>query len=178
EAVKTGRATAAAPSARASTRSRRKCWPTSRPWFASLAVHWADARYTAPGGAAFMTRSSLVVALALALVACAVAPARAGAPTDQVREYTDAVIKVLEDPALKAEDKKPERRAAVRKIATEVFDVQETARRALGPHWQQRTPQPREAIVQRFAELLEQTRISKIGLCGGGRLRFTAAMVD
>ena len=46
-----------------------------------------------------MTRSFLVVALALALVAGTVAPARAGAPTDQVREYTDAVIKVLEDPA-------------------------------------------------------------------------------
>src|SRR2546425_9116539 len=71
-----------------------------------------------------MTRSLRVVVLALALVAGAVAPARAGAPTDQVREYTEAVLKVLEDPSLKAEDKKPERRAAVRKIATEVFDVQ------------------------------------------------------
>jgi len=125
-----------------------------------------------------MTRSSLVVALALALVACAVAPARAGAPTDQVREYTDAVIKVLEDPALKADDKKPERRAAVRKIATEVFDVQETARRALGPHWQQRTPQQREEFVHLFAELLEQTYISKIDLFGGERLRFTEEKVD
>jgi phospholipid transport system substrate-binding protein len=125
-----------------------------------------------------MTRSLRVVVLALALVAGAVAPARAGAPTDQVREYTDAVLKVLEDPALKAEDKKPERRAAVRKIATEVFDVQETARRALGPHWQQRTPQQREEFVHLFAELLEQTYISKIDLFGGERLRFTEEKVD
>ena len=125
-----------------------------------------------------MTRASFMVAIALGLVAVASASAWAGAPTDQVREYTDAVVKVLEDPALKAEDKKPERRAAVRKIASEVFDVQETAQRALGPHWQQRTPQERQEFVQLFAELLEQTYISKIDLFGGERLRFTDEKVD
>jgi phospholipid transport system substrate-binding protein len=125
-----------------------------------------------------MIRASFVVAVALGLVAVASAPARAGAPTDQVREYTDAVVKVLEDPALKAEDKKPERRAAVRKIAADVFDVQETARRALGPHWQQRTPQERQEFVQLFAELLEQTYISKIDLFGGEKLKFTEEKVD
>jgi phospholipid transport system substrate-binding protein len=123
-----------------------------------------------------MIRTSFMVAIAL--VAVASPCAWAGAPTDQVREYTDAVVKVLEDPALKAEDKKPERRAAVRKIAAEVFDVQETAQRALGPHWQQRTPQERQEFVQLFAELLEQTYISKIDLFGGEKLRFTDEKVD
>jgi phospholipid transport system substrate-binding protein len=125
-----------------------------------------------------MTRSLVMVALTAVLVAGSMAPARAGAPTDQVREYTDAVVRILEDPALKAEDRKPERRAAVRKIAAEVFDVQETARRALGPHWQQRTPQQREEFVQLFADLLEQTYISKIDFFGGERLRFTEEKVD
>jgi phospholipid transport system substrate-binding protein len=125
-----------------------------------------------------MTRASFMVAAALALVAVASPCAWAGAPTDQVREYTDAVVKVLEDPALKADDKKPERRAAVRKIAAEVFDVQETAQRALGPHWQQRTPQERQEFVQLFAELLEQTYISKIDLFGGEKLRFTDEKLD
>jgi phospholipid transport system substrate-binding protein len=125
-----------------------------------------------------MIRASFMVAVAIALVAVASPCAWAGAPTDQVREYTDAVVKVLEDPALKAEDKKPERRAAVRKIAAEVFDVQETAQRALGPHWQQRTPQERQEFVQLFAELLEQTYISKIDLFGGEKLRFTDEKVD
>ena len=125
-----------------------------------------------------MTRSFLVAAFAIVLAVGAAAPAAAGAPTDQVREYTDAVIKVLEDPALKSDDKRPERRAAVRKIAAEIFDVQETARRALGPHWQQRTPQQREEFVHLFAELLEQTYISKIDLFGGERLRFTEEKLD
>jgi len=125
-----------------------------------------------------MIRASAVVIVALGLVAVASSRAWAGAPTDQVREYTDAVVKVLEDPALKSDDKKPERRAAVRKIASEVFDVQETARRALGPHWQQRTPQERQEFVQLFAELLEQTYISKIDLFGGEQLKFTDEKID
>src|SRR5947207_3561954 len=125
-----------------------------------------------------MIRSAFINSVAAIVVAVAAATALAGSPNDQVREYTEAVVRVLEDPALKAEDKKPERRAAVRKIAAEVFDVQETARRALGPHWQQRTPQQREEFVHLFAELLEQTYISKIDLFGGERLRFTEEKVD
>ena len=125
-----------------------------------------------------MTGSFFVLALAMVLAVGAAAPAAAGTPTDQVREYTDAVIKVLEDPALRSDDKRPERRAAVRKIAAEIFDVQETARRALGPHWQQRTPQQRDEFVHLFAELLEQTYISKIDLFGGERLRFTEEKLD
>src|SRR5689334_8776911 len=125
-----------------------------------------------------MMRALVTVATALAFIVAVSPRAQAGAPTDQVRDYTDAVVKVLEDPALKAEDKKPERRAAVRKIASEVFDVQETARRVLGLHWQQRTPQERQDFVQLFAEVLEQTYISKIDLFGGERLKLTEEKID
>src|SRR5207248_2940836 len=100
--------------------------------------------------------------------------ASAGAPTDTVRDYTDAVVKTLEDNSLKAAD----RRAAVRKLATEAFDVQETARRALGPHWQQRTPAEREEFVQLFADLLERTYINKIDFYGGEKLKFTDEKID
>jgi phospholipid transport system substrate-binding protein len=123
--------------------------------------------------------NTLVIAAVVAVLVLAEAPgARAGVPTDVLREYTDAVVRVLEDPALQAEGRRAERRAAVRKIAIDVFDVQETARRALGRHWQQRTPQEREEFVQLFADLLERTYISKIDLFGGERLRFTEEKVD
>ena len=98
----------------------------------------------------------------------------AGAPTDSVKEYTDAVVKVLEDQSLKPTD----RRAAVRKLASEAFDVQESARRALGPHWQQRSPAEREEFVGLFADLLERTYIDKVDLYGGERLKFTEEKVD
>jgi len=116
-----------------------------------------------------ITRLVTVAALLLAAVS-----AWAGPPTDTLREYTDAVVKTLEDPSLKAAD----RRAAVRKLATEAFDVQETARRALGPHWQQRTPAEREEFVQLFADLLERTYINKIDFYGGEKLKFTEEKID
>jgi phospholipid transport system substrate-binding protein len=123
-------------------------------------------------------KTAITIAALVTLVTLGAVPARAGAPTDQIREYTDAVVKVLEDPTLKQEDRRMERRAAVRKIATEIFDVNETARRALGPHWQQRTPAERDEFVQLFADLLEQTYISKIDLFGGERLKFTDEKID
>ena len=109
------------------------------------------------------------------LVALAVtAPAWAGPPTDQVRQYTDQVRKILDDPALRSTDK----RAAVRKVAVEIFDVNETAKRALGPHWQARTAGERNEFVQLFADLLERTYISKIDLYRGERLYYTSEAVD
>jgi phospholipid transport system substrate-binding protein len=114
----------------------------------------------------------------LALLLGALSPAWAGPPTDTLREYTEAVQKVLDDPALKADGRRHERRAAVRQLAVEAFDVQETARRALGPHWQQRSPAEREEFVQLFADLLERTYIAKIDLYGGERLRFTDERLD
>jgi phospholipid transport system substrate-binding protein len=121
---------------------------------------------------------------ALALLIAAIATlgsatlAGAGAPTDQVREYTTAVQRVLDDPVLKAPEKRQERRTAVRKIASEVFDVAETARRALGPHWQQRTPAEREEFTGLFADLLERTYISRIDLYGGERVQYTGEQID
>ena len=113
--------------------------------------------------------------LAVMLTALAVTGAAwAGAPTDEVRQYTDHVQKILEDPALRSADK----RAAVRKVATEIFDVNETARRALGTHWQARTPTERDEFVLLFADLLERTYISKIDLYRGERLRYISETID
>ena len=113
-----------------------------------------------------------------ALVMALLHPAWAGAPTDTLREYTDAVQKVLDDPALKSDERRHERRAAVRKLAIEAFDVQETARRALGPHWQQRTPAEREEFVQLFADLLERTYIARLDEYGGERIRYVGESID
>jgi phospholipid transport system substrate-binding protein len=66
----------------------------------------------------------------------------------------------------------------VRKVAIQVFDVEETARRALGRHWQARTPEERREFVDLFAELLERTYISKIDFYGGERLHYTSEAID
>jgi phospholipid transport system substrate-binding protein len=106
------------------------------------------------------------------------APAAAATPTETLKAYGDIVLKILEDQKLRAPERKQERRAAVRKVAEEVFDVSETARRALGPHWQQRTPAEREEFTQLFADLLETTYIARIDEYGGERIRYTGEKVD
>ncbi len=120
----------------------------------------------------------IVVAAALAATLLASPAAWAGPPTDQLRSYTDAVIRVLEDPTLKADGRRGERRAAVRRLAVDVFDVNETARRALGIHWQARSPAEREEFVVLFADLLERTYINRIDYFGGERLRFVSESID
>ncbi|OGK87653.1 MAG: hypothetical protein A2W08_18740 [Candidatus Rokubacteria bacterium RBG_16_73_20] len=117
-----------------------------------------------------MRHALVPLALVLALAA---GPAWAS-PTDQLRQYTDHVLRVLDDPALKDAD----RRAAVRKIAVEIFDVAEAAKRALARHWQARTPAEREEFVQLFADLLERTYIARIDDYGGQRLRYVGEAVD
>ena len=124
-----------------------------------------------------MTR--LVVVLAIMALALGLAqPAVAATPTETLKAYSDIVLKILEDPALRSPERKNERRAAVRKVAEEIFDLSETAKRALGPHWNQRTPAEREEFTQLFAELLEGTYIARIDEYGGERIRYTGEKIE
>jgi phospholipid transport system substrate-binding protein len=117
-----------------------------------------------------MSRSIAAVVLAAALATAA----WAASPAEEVRQYTDQVQKILDDPNLRQTDK----RAAVRKVAAEIFDVNETAKRALGRHWQNRTPAEREEFTQLFADLLERTYINKIDLYRGEKLVYTGETID
>jgi phospholipid transport system substrate-binding protein len=119
----------------------------------------------------------LVVVLTVALLA-AVDPAWAGPPTEQLRAQMDHVIKVLEDPELKREGRQVERRAAIRRVANEIFDFTETTRRSLGQHWQARTPAEREQIVKLYADLLERSYIGKIELYSGERILFLGDTIE
>lgn len=118
--------------------------------------------------------SGLGVLLAGAVLLASVTAALAGPPTDQVRRYTDHVQGILENASLPDDDK----RAAVRQVAAQVFDVTETARRALGRHWHGRTKAQQEEFVQLFADLLERTYIAKLDYYGGEQLQFTGEAID
>ena len=125
-------------------------------------------------------RGRLVLGLTLAMpmVFGALSPARAGAPSDQLRGHIDRVIKVLDDPELKREGKAHDRRVAVRKIADEIFDFVETAKRSLGRHWAARSAEEQQEFTGLFADLLERSYLSKIELYGGEKIAFTGDAVD
>jgi phospholipid transport system substrate-binding protein len=119
-----------------------------------------------------MTIRGMAVGLAVLLTLLVGRDASAGAPTEQLRVQIDRAIKVLEDGELRKEGRMPERRAAIRRIANEIFDFTETTRRSLGQHWQTRTPAEREEVTRLFADLLERSYIGKIELYSGEKIQF------
>jgi phospholipid transport system substrate-binding protein len=121
------------------------------------------------------TRATVVAFVLTALVA---AQAGAGAPSEQLREHVDRAIRVLDDPAFKGEARAAERQAALRRIASELFDFTETTRRSLGRHWQARTPAEQAELVALFTDLLERTYVGKIEQYSGERIRYVGDTVD
>ena len=106
------------------------------------------------------------------------APAAAGVPTDQLKGAVERVLKTLDDPTLKGEARLPERRVAVRKIANEIFDFSEIAKRSMARHWQPLSEAQRNEFVGLFADLLERSYISKIETYGGEKIQYTAERAD
>jgi phospholipid transport system substrate-binding protein len=118
----------------------------------------------------------LVASVAAALALVLAWPVYAGAPTDALKETVDRIVQILADPGL--QDKPEQRRAEVRKIAEGIFDYPDTARRALGPHWNARSPQEQQEFVKLFADLLDRAYISKIELYQGERVRYVGETAD
>jgi phospholipid transport system substrate-binding protein len=116
--------------------------------------------------------------LAVGLAVTAVGPVSAGVPTDQLRGAVDRVLKTLDDPSLKGAAKVADRRVAVRKIANEIFDFGEIAKRSMARHWQPLSEAQRSEFVGLFADLLERSYISKIETYGGEKIQYTAERVD
>jgi phospholipid transport system substrate-binding protein len=127
-----------------------------------------------------MTRGHRCAAAAVALLLTFALgrPAWAGPPTDLLRAQIDRVVKVLDEPELKKDTRLRERRSAVRKIAEEIFDFTETARRSLGRHWLSRSPAERKEFVDLFADLLERSYLSKIELYSGERIAYLGDTID
>jgi phospholipid transport system substrate-binding protein len=123
-----------------------------------------------------MMRSLMTTALILTLVVAVTAPAQAGAPTEQLKTQVDRVLTLLGDPTLK--DKPKDKRAAVRKVADDIFDFGETARRSLGRHWAARTDAERDEFVKLFGDLLERSYISKIELYGGEKIQYVSDKIE
>jgi phospholipid transport system substrate-binding protein len=124
-----------------------------------------------------MRRRALVIGLALAwLVRPPAAPLAASSPSEHLRSRVDEVLRLFDDPQLKGKPK--ERRVVVRRIAEDIFDFAETAKRSLGRHWQPRTPAERAEFVQLFTELLERAYFSKIELYSGENISYVGESVE
>jgi phospholipid transport system substrate-binding protein len=104
------------------------------------------------------------VVLLLVCMACLSSPGQAtgGELTDLIRQTTEQVLTILEDPQYQAPNRQAERQERLHALADQVFDWQEIARRALAVHWRQRTPQEQEEFVRLFRELVENTYLNRL----------------
>ncbi|HEY7520508.1 MAG TPA: ABC transporter substrate-binding protein [Methylomirabilota bacterium] len=105
------------------------------------------------------------VATVLTLVGVAVA----GEPTDSLKTRIHRVLTLLEQSG--------DHRAEIRKIAEEIFDVEEMSRRALGQHWKARTPEERREFMTLFADLLDRSYISRVESGRGGKVNYAGETV-
>jgi len=118
-----------------------------------------------------------VLVLSLGLQTGVPSAALAGSPTEQLRGSVDKAVKLAGEGAGRRESPR-ERRVALRKIADEIFDWGETAKRSLGMHWRERTPAEREEFVRLFADLLERSYMTKIELYDGERIGYAGDTID
>src|SRR5262249_38714898 len=70
----------------------------------------------------------------------------AGEPLEKVRQTVDAVMAVIANKSLDAQ----QRRAQIRQAVLQRFGFDEMAQRALGQHWRTLTPQQQREFVTLF----------------------------
>ena len=115
------------------------------------------------------------IALVLLLAA---APAHAGEATDAIKSTVDAVIAVLEDPALKGPSHTQARRSSIKGIVLKRFGFDEMARRSLGPDKGTPTATQRSEYTRLFTDLLARSYISRIEAYNGEPIRYDRESVN
>ena len=109
-------------------------------------------------------RSGICIAVATLAVLGFGTFAAAGQITDNLKLVVDRVLTILKDPAYAAPEKKAERTQLIHQTATGTFDWEEMARRTLGPHWRDITPEQQKQFIDIFVDFLERTYISRVDL--------------
>jgi len=124
------------------------------------------------------TQRSLRLGFATLCIVASAQGAWAAGAAEQVKRAIDRVLVTVGNPALRGDEKIVDRRAAVRKIADEIFDFAEIARRSLGRHWLPLSEAQRTEFVGLFEELLERSYTPKIELYGGEKIIYCGERVD
>jgi len=114
------------------------------------------------------------------MVASAMA-ATTSRPRDVVQAAITRVVAVLQNDFEASPLDRPRaemRRAEIRRIAAELFDFDEMARRTLTRHRNSRTPEERAEFVRLFTDLLERSYVARIEQFSGERIVYPAESVD
>lgn len=117
-------------------------------------------------------------ALAAWLFLAAASPVSMVSPTDVIKVAVEQVARVAEDADLGRPVAAERRRLEVRRIADNLFDFQEMARRSLARHWTDRTAEERQEFVRLFTDLLERVYFGKLENYSSERILYFGETVD
>jgi len=106
--------------------------------------------------------------------------AATGEPTALIKQVTEQVLQILDDPKLQGPEKRQERQQRMQQISHEVFDWEEMAKRALARHWRERTPPQQQEFVALFRDLVERSYMTRLEAAAGERqnILYTGEQVD
>jgi phospholipid transport system substrate-binding protein len=118
------------------------------------------------------------------LVAGAMA-APVASPREVVQGAVNRVISIIQRADADQGESTPNRRVALEqrrtdilRIASELFDFDEVARRTLSRHWTARTPEEQTEFVRLFTDLLERAYIGRIEAYAGEKIVYTGEVLD
>jgi len=114
----------------------------------------------------------------LPLVIGAAAFARAGEPTDQIRQTTDKILAIVQAPDLKGQEKAAERERDIKKAIDERFDWPAMARSAVGSRWRDLSEAQRAEFTGLFGELIEKTYMTKVESYSGEKILYKGDKAD
>ncbi|TMA59039.1 MAG: ABC transporter substrate-binding protein [Deltaproteobacteria bacterium] len=103
------------------------------------------------------------------------------APTTSPRETVESAVVHVIDVLQKTDTSgrvPSDRRVEIKRIARELFDFDEVARRALSRHWAGRSREERTEFVGLFTDLLERSYLNRIEAYAGERILYTAEALD
>lgn len=117
-----------------------------------------------------MVRGALIALLSVVWFS-SLGEATNGAPTAFIRQTTDSILQVFEDPQWQGPARREERLAHLQHIANTAFDWEEIARRALAIHWRERTPQERQEFSELFRETVQAMYLERLEEAAHQRLQ-------
>ena len=102
----------------------------------------------------------------------------AGSPKEEIQGTVEKILAVLQNPDLKSDAKKEERRSQLKQIIYPKFDFAEMAKRSLGSQWQNRTPEEQREFTKAFTRLLEDSYLDQIESYNGEKFRYLREKQD
>jgi phospholipid transport system substrate-binding protein len=116
-------------------------------------------------------------ALAMWLLLAA-SPAASDTPIQVVQSAVEQVVQVVQESDLEKPDAAARHRGQIQRIAEQLFDFPEMARRTLAQHWRDRSAQERDEFVRLFREFLRRAYVGRLEKYSGERIIYTSETVD